>query len=154
MVHKNCVVCGVAFRALGRAITCSPDCSNQNARDYNARWRQARNGDNHSRKVDRELAASLRLADRLDYVEERNREYQRWYAEANRERINAKRRERRKAKRTQYRESDRAALQRWRAKNPDRVKAWRRASYAKHKDRINAARRATGKAWAGARLFG
>lgn len=141
MARKHCVICGGVFDARGRAITCGEECSKRNAREYNARWRQQQSGDNHTRKVDRELAASLRLADRLDYVEERNREYARYWREANRDRINETRRKLRKANRKAYRESDRAALQRWRAKNPDKVKAWRRASWAKHKERINAARR-------------
>lgn len=126
MVHKICTVCGGSFRALGRSITCSLECSKQNTRDYNTRWRQARSGDNHSRKVDRELRTTQRAMARLEREEEWNREYQRRYRAENRERINERKRKWARANRDRTRKH----LQRYRAKNPDKVKQWSRARRA------------------------
>jgi predicted nucleic acid-binding Zn ribbon protein len=79
--EKDCVVCGDAFAPLGRAITCSPECSAERERQRNAKFR-----DNHREEL---RARGLR-----DYYANRERALatQAAYREANREKIAEKQR--------------------------------------------------------------
>lgn len=152
MARKHCAICGGAFDALGAWKTCSPECSKQNRRDNIARVRQARSGDNHTRKVDRELDASLRLVDRLDYVEERNREYAQAWRDANREHV-------RQYGREQYAKNRAAIRAKQNARPVDREAARERNRryYQRNIERVRELKREDARRrrrWAGSRLFG
>lgn len=135
-MKKHCIVCGAPFDARGRALTCSQECSKQNARDYNARWWQQR-PDKHTRKIAREMATTQRAINRLPYVEAREREYRREWRERNRERMAEYQRKWAK----ENRDRTRKYTKRYRARNPDKAKAWSLNYETAHRDERNAKRR-------------
>lgn len=133
MALKDCIVCSASFSALGNAKTCSPECSKQHTRNYNATYWQEHRPDPHARKVERELATTLRLVARLEREEPKTCEYaRRWRAE-NRERTNEYKREWAKKNRDRTRNYTR----RYRAKNPDKVKQWSVAYETANRERRN-----------------
>lgn len=133
MALKNCTVCGGSFSALGNAKTCSPECSKENTRTYNAEYWRARRPDIHARKIEREMETTQRALARFEREEEWNREYQRQYRAANRDRLNAQKRAWNKANRDKTRKWTR----RWRARNAEAFKESSRAYDAAHREHRN-----------------
>ena len=129
---KTCIICGKSFDARGKAKCCSPECSEENKREYQKKWKEENreyHREYHKKWYD-ENREYKREYDKKRYNENREYllEYQKKWKEENRE----YKREYMKKWREENPEYKREYMKKWREENPEYQKEW----YDENRDEV------------------